>query len=199
MNKTALNSTLVFLFIISLSASLLSGCTTAVVGGVAAGSAVVHDRRTTGVIIEDQEIELRAMQIRHDHDEISSRSNISVTSYNLVVLMTGQAESPEVVTQYANLISQLPRVRKIHNEVAIGAESTFTESTSDTYLTSRAKLALFDVDLPDFDPTRIKVVTSQDTVYLMGIVTRQEAAAATDKVRFISGVKHVVKVFEYID
>ena len=83
--------------------------------------------------------------------------------------------------------------------MVIGAERTFTESTNDVYLTSRAKLALFDVDIPDFDPTRIKVVTSQGTVYLMGLATRREAQAASDKVRYVSGVKHVVKVFEYID
>jgi osmotically-inducible protein OsmY len=199
MNKPAVSISFIFTLLLLLSTSQLTGCTAAVVGGVAVGTSVVHDRRSTGIVIDDQEIELRALQLWHDHSEISSRSNISATSYNLVVLLTGQAESAGVVTQYADLISRLPRVRKVHNEVVIGAERTFSESTNDTYLTSRAKLALFDVSLPDFDPSRIKVVTSQGTVYLMGLVTRQEAEAATDKVRFISGVKHVVKVFEYID
>jgi len=191
--------TLITVLIILSAANMLTGCATAVVGGVATGAAVVHDRRTTGVVIDDQEIELRAMKLLHDHPEISSRSNISVTSYNLSVLMTGQAESAQVSGQFANLISRLPRVKKVHNEVLTAAERTFTESTSDIYLTSRAKLALFDVDIPDFDPTRIKIVTSQGTVYMMGLVTRAEAQAASDKVRFVSGVKHVVKVFEYID
>ena len=199
MNKPAISNYFIITLLLLVTASLLSGCTAAVVGGVAVGTSVVHDRRSTGVIIDDQEIELKALQIKHDHPEITSRSNISATSYNLVVLLTGQAESANVVSQYANLVSRLPRVRKVHNEVVIGAESTFSESTGDAYLTSRAKLALFDVDIPNFDPSRIKVVTSQDTVYLMGLVTHQEAEAATDKVRYISGVKHVVKVFEYID
>ena len=199
MNKPAISNFFIVTLLLLTTASLLSGCTAAVVGGVAVGTTVVHDRRSTGVIIDDQEIELKALQIKYDHPEITSRSNISATSYNLVVLLTGQAESADVVSQYANLISRLPRVRKVHNEVTIGAESTFSESTNDAYLTSRAKLALFDVDIPNFDPSRIKVVTSQDTVYLMGLVTQREAEAATDKVRYISGVKHVVKVFEYID
>lgn len=181
------------------ASTLLTGCTTAVVGGITTGAAVVHDRRTTGVIIDDQEIELRAFKLKYDNPDIKARSNIAVTSYNLVVLLTGQAQNSEVVARYADLISRLPRVKKVHNQVKVGAEGTLTESTNDVYLTSRAKIALFDVDLADFDPTRVKVVTSQGTVYLMGLVTRAEANAATEKVRFISGVKHVVKVFEYLD
>jgi len=192
-------SRFVSVLVILLSLGILQGCATAIVGGAATGVAIVHDRRTTGVIIDDQDIELSALKIKHDHPEITAKSNISITSYNLVVLLTGQAESQQVASQLANMISRLPRVRKIHNEVVIGAENTFTESTSDVYLTSRAKLALFDVKIDDFDPTRVKVVSSQGTVYLMGLVTRQEAEAASDKVRFVSGVKHVVKVFEYID
>lgn len=199
MNKTEFSSTLISLLIITLSAVLLSGCAAAVVGGVATGASVIHDRRSTGVVIDDQEIELHAMKINHDHPEINQHSNISVTSYNLTVLMTGQAESSQVVSQFADLVSRLPRVKKIHNEVIIGAEITFSENTNDAYLTSRVKLALFDVDLAGFDPSRIKVVTSDSRVYLMGLVTRAEGEAASDKARFVSGVKHVVKVFEYID
>lgn len=199
MNKTEFSSSLISLLIITLSAALLSGCAAAVVGGVATGASVIHDRRSTGIVIDDQEIELQAVKINYDHPEISQHSNISVTSYNLTVLMTGQAESSQVVSQFADLVSRLPRVKKIHNEVIIGAEITFSENTNDAYLTSRVKLALFDVDLAGFDPSRIKVVTSDSRVYLMGLVTRAEGEAASDKARFVSGVKHVVKVFEYID
>jgi len=199
MNHFINKSLLGIALLATISATFLTGCATAVVGGVAAGVAVVHDRRSPGVVIDDQAIEVDAMRIKQEHPEISDRSNISVTSYNLVVLLTGQAESSQVVQQYADLISRLPRVRKIHNEVLIGAERTFTETTNDVYLTSRAKLALFNVEVPEFDPTRVKVVTSQGTVYLMGLVTRQEGQAASDQIRFVSGVKHVVKVFEYID
>lgn len=189
----------VLAILISVAISNLSGCATAVVGGITAGAAVVHDRRTTGVVIDDQEIELRAAKLKFDHPEISERSNISITSYNLTVLLTGQAESQEVVLKFADMVSRLPRVKKVFNHVLIGAEGTFSESTNDVYLTSRAKLALFNVELPDFDPTRIKVVTSQGTVFLMGLVTREEGQKASDEVRYVSGVKHVVKVFEYVD
>ncbi len=190
-----------FIILVTLLLSVLTGCTAAIVGGVATGVSVVHDRRTSGVVLDDQQIEFNALELKYSdsNNHIQQKSNISATSYNLVVLLTGQAESQAIADEYAGLISRLPRVRKVVNYTKIGAEGTFTESTSDSYLTTKAKLALFDVDLKDFDPSRVKVVTSQDIVYLMGLVTRKEAQQAADKVRFVSGVKGVVKVFEYID
>lgn len=186
------------LLIVAVLAGLLSGCTAVVVGGAATGAAVAHDRRTSGTVVDDQEIELRAVKLRVDHPEIRARSNISVTSYNLKVLLTGQAESAEVAQRFASMVAQLPRVAHVYNEVQIGAESTWSDAASDTYLTSRVKLALFDVGVEGFDPLRVKVVTSKSTVYLMGLVTPAEAEAITDKVRFLSGVDRVVRLFDYI-
>ena len=90
-------------------------------------------------------------------------------------------------------------MRGVFNEVAVGAAPTFGESTSDAYLTARVKVALFDVKLEGFDPTRVKVSSSQGSVYLMGLLTPTEADAVIEEVRFVSGVKRVVKLFEYLD
>ena len=181
-----------------LAATWLTGCAAVVVGGAAATAAVAHDRRTTGTYVEDQEIEFKALKLLNDHPDIKERSNISITSYNLQALLTGQAASEDVGQRFADLVSRLPRVRKVFNEVAVGAESTWSDSADDMYLTSKVKLALFDVKLKGFDPTRVKVTTSLDTVYLMGLLTPQEADAVTDKVRYLSGVKRVVRLFEYL-
>ena len=72
-----------------------------------------------------------------------------------------------------------------------------TEQGNDVYITSKVKIKLFDIKLPDFDPTRVKVVTDQGIVYLMGILSRKEAAEVVQTVRYVSGVKRVVKIFEY--
>lgn len=162
------------------------------------GCAVVHDRRSTGSVIDDQEIEFRALALLHEHDDIRNKSNISITSYNQRVLLTGQAANQQVSQRFANLVSRLPRVQKVFNEITIGAEGTWSEAVDDAYLTSKAKVYLIEIDLEGFDPTRVKVVTSLDTVYLMGLVTRKEADLVADKVRYLSGVKRVVKLFEYI-
>lgn len=193
-----MRKTLAAAVLAGLAAGLLSGCPAVIIGGAGAGASVAHDRRTAGTYVEDQEIELRALRLLYDHPEIKDRSSISATSYNLTVLLTGQAASTDVAADYAKLVAQLPRVRQVHNEVAVGAESTLEEEANDTYLTSKVKYALLEVDAPDFDPTRVKVITSQATVYLMGLVTAAEADAAVDKVRRVSGVKRVVRVFEIV-
>lgn len=186
-------------FMIAVLATSLSGCGAVVVGGALTTAKVAHDRRTTGSFIEDQEIWLRAVGIRNEDEELQRLSNINVDVFNMQVLLTGEAENAEIVERFRQQVAAIPRVRHVFNEVAIGAESTWGEATADTYLTTKVKLSLFDVEIPGFDPTRVKVTSSQGTVYLMGLVTLAEADAATERVRFVSGVKRVVKLFEYID
>jgi osmotically-inducible protein OsmY len=160
---------------------------------------VAHDRRTTGTVIEDQEILVRAMNLRNADERLKEQSNISIDSYNLQVLLTGQAENAGIVEAFSQRVAKIPRVRSVFNEVSIGPEATWGETTSDAYLTSRVKFALLDVGIEGFDPTRVEVTSSQGSVYLMGLLTPTEADAVTEKVRFVSGVKRVVKLFEYIE
>jgi osmotically-inducible protein OsmY len=178
--------------------SLLTGCPAAVIGGAGATASVAHDRRTTGTYIEDQEIEIQAFRLLQNNPSIRDRSNISTTSYNLAVLLTGQAADAQVAAEFAALVAQLPRVKVVHNRVVVGAESTLSEDSSDAYVTSKVKLALFDVEVAGFDPTRVKVVTSQGVVYLMGLLTSGEADGVIEKVRRVSGVKRVIPLFETI-
>jgi len=181
--------------IVLLAAALLGGCAAAVVGGAAAG--VAHDRRTTGTIIEDKEILLRAMRMRNADETLKQRTNIGIDVYNMQVLLTGQAENAGLVRSFQEKVAGIPRVRKVFNEVQIGAEGTWGEATSDTLITSKVKLAIIDVGIEGFDPLRVKVVTSQGIVYLMGLLSNSEADAVTEKVRRVSGVKRVVRLFEY--
>lgn len=176
----------------------LSGCATAVVGGGAAGAAAVYDRRTAPTVLEDQNIEIKAMKLLFDHPEIRKQSNISITSYNLHVLLTGEADTRGISREYANLVSRIPQVKKVYNELIIGPSGSMLDRSNDTYLTGKVKAALFSVEIEGFNTTRVKVVTNQGTVYLMGLVTRQEAAASVEKARFVNGVLKVVKLFEYI-
>jgi osmotically-inducible protein OsmY len=182
----------------ALLASLLSGCPAMVVGGAVQTAAVAHDRRSTGSYVEDQEIEIRAFQLLQDNPDIRDRSNISTTSYNLVVLLTGQAADEQTSARFAELMAKQANVKRVYNEVVVGPETSLADESGDAYITSKVKLALFDVKVPGFDPTRAKVVTSQGVVYLMGLLTPAESDAVVDKVRRVSGVKRVVKVFETI-
>ncbi|MEJ2453834.1 MAG: BON domain-containing protein [Candidatus Thiodiazotropha sp.] len=177
---------------------LLQGCAALVVGGAATTAVVAHDRRTTGIMVEDQAIELKAYDRLAQDESIKQKSKINVTSYNKVVLLTGQAENDAVRRKAEQLASQVEQVRRVVNEIEIGSTASFGEHSRDVALTTEVKLKLTNVDIPDFDPLRVKVVTERGSVYLMGLLTKDEAHAVTEVVRYISGVRRVVKVFEYI-
>lgn len=178
---------------------LLEGCAAAVVGtAVVSGVSVVRDRRTTATQMEDQAIEFKAAQIRNDYLDISNHSELVTTSYNLVVLVIGHAESPQIHQRYTKLVADIPRVRKVIDEVSIGSPRDLKTQSNDFYLASRVKLALFDTNVPGFDPTRVNVEVYQSVVYLLGLVSEREAEGAAEAARYIPGVSRVVKVFEYV-
>jgi osmotically-inducible protein OsmY len=181
-----------------LCAGLFQGCAAFILAGVAAGASVVHDRRPAATVLADDTIEIQAMHLLHEHPEIAADTNISINSYNLRVLLTGKARTRELSERFAGLVATLPKVVKVINEVAIGPELGLTETGKDIYLASQAKLALTKVNISGFDPLRVHVVVSAGTVYLLGLVTREEADAAAEKVRYVSGVTKVIKLFEYI-
>lgn len=177
---------------------LLQGCAALVVGGAATTAVVAHDRRTTGVMVEDQAIELKAYDRLAKAEVFKQNSKINVTSYNKVVLLTGQTGSETLRRKAEQLASQVEQVRRVVNEIEIGSTASFGEHSRDVALTAEIKLKLTKVDLPDFDSLRVKVVTERGAVFLMGLLTKDEAHAVTDVVRHISGVRRVIKVFEYI-
>ncbi len=187
------------LIAIILTTTLLQGCVGAVlVGGTAAGGTVAHDRRTMKANMDDSAIEFElASQLSNDQ-ELKAHTNVSATSYNAVLLLTGQAESSAYRDRYVALSQQITKLKRVVDEIEIAPDATLSEISSDSYVTSKVKLSLFDVQLPDFDPSRVKVITEKGSVYLMGLVTTVEADAVVQKVRYVKGVKRVVKVFEYV-
>lgn len=192
-----MKTTLLLTLTAILTSSLLQGCAPVVVGGAAAGASVVHDRRSVGTTLDDRSIELKTLT-RFSHDkQLSENSSLSVNSYNRVVLLTGQAETEAYRQQAATLAAGVGMVKRVVNEIQISPPSGVGEVASDTWITSKAKLELFEIKLPNFDPTRVKITTQKGIVYLMGRVTEQEANEAVEKIRYLRGVKQVVKVFEY--
>ena len=184
--------------LVGLLALGLSGCAAVVVGGAAATANVAHDRRTTANFMEDQQIYLKALSIYNEDEALNQVTHIDISVYAKQVLLIGYAENIEIVNAFSQRVAAIPGVRNVFNEVAVGAAPTLGDGTADSYLTARVKVALFDVKIDDFDPTRVKVSSSQGSVYLMGLLTPTEADAVTEEVRFVSGVKRVVKLFEYL-
>lgn len=183
-----------------LMVTLLQGCTGAVVGGAAAGAAVIHDRRSVGTIIDDQVIELKAFDRINGNAEILEKTHVSVKSHNYVVLITGEAPTEGLKNDVYEMLKTIPKIKRIHNELIIAAPSSYISRSSDSWITAKVKTAMFKIsDIEGFDSTRIHVVTDNGSVFLMGLVRRNEADAVTEIVRKISGVQRVIKVFEYLD
>jgi osmotically-inducible protein OsmY len=183
---------------ILLAALLLQGCGALVVGGAATGVSVIHDRRSAGVVIDDQNIEIKAINDLLSDSELSGRSNVSATSYNRVVLLTGQADNASLRQRAQSIVSRITPVKRVVNEIAVGPSVSLTRQGQDSWITSKVKLELLEIDIDSFDASRVKVVTENGVVFLMGLVTQAEAAAAVEKARWVDGVAKVVKVFEYI-
>lgn len=177
--------------------ALFQGCAPLVVGGIATGAAVAHDRRSAGAILDDQSLELKALDLLMENNPIRSRSNISATSYNYTMLLTGTADSQEIKQQYGEMVERLTGVRRVMNEIEIAPNPSFSRISEDTYITAKVKTALFGVKVRGFDPEMVKVVTSNGMVYLMGLLHQEEAEAVVQQVRSLSGVRKVVRAFEY--
>ena len=176
---------------------LLQGCVPILIGGAAAGAGAAHDRRTLGAIIDDENIELKAAATIGLDANIKKLVHVNVTSMNGIVLLTGEAETPEARDQVLTHVRAVNGVRRITNELRIVEPSARGSRSRDTLITSAVKSRF--LVTRHLDPTRVKVITEADVVYLMGLVTRAEGDLATERAATIDGVTGVVKVFEYID
>ena len=195
--RTAMVNKYIRILSVFICLSALYGCAAALVTGGAAGASVAADQRTTGTVIEDQSIELKALRAISDNRELSENSHLSVTSYNTIVLVTGETPSEELRRQAIDVISGVEKVSHVHNEIAIAAPSSLMSRSSDSLITSKVKTKLL-AD-PNVKGLSIKVVTDKGIVYLMGIVSRQQGELATEVARQTGGVQKVVMLFEYID
>jgi osmotically-inducible protein OsmY len=174
----------------------LAGCAAPLLvgGAVAGGAAVVLDRRSTGTQVEDQAIELKAMN--RVREAVGDRAHVNVTAYNRQVLITGEAPSEADRTAIEQAVSRVDNVRTVVNELAVMAPSSLSARSNDAILTTKVKATY--VDAKDLHAQAVKVVTERGIVYLMGRVTEREAERATDLARRVAGVQKVVRAFENI-
>lgn len=180
--------------------SLLQGCAPLIVGTAATGASVAHDRRTTGTFVEDQSIELKAAGALGEDPDLKAQAHLNVTSFNMVVLLSGEAPSESLRQRAGDIVARVDKVRRVHNEIQVAAPSSMMTRSSDTLITAKVKTSLFSIKgMENFDPTRVKVVTENGTVFLMGLLTRAEAEATASAASGVSGVQRVVKLFEYLD
>ncbi len=176
--------------------TLLHGCA-AVVVGTAATSAVVaaQDRRTAGTIVEDTSIQIKALQAVKDQSINNPNIHVLVMSYNNRVLLIGQVPSQKIRADLDKSVRAIEKVRQVHNEIMVKEPTSMRVRSSDSWITAKVKSEM--TVTRDINPTRVKVITEDGIVYMMGIVKPFEEEITVDIARHTKGVKKVVKIFEY--
>jgi osmotically-inducible protein OsmY len=182
------------LLVVLVSCSL-QGCFPVVAAGVGAGVMLAQDRRTKDVIIEDQEIESAATE--RIYKQLKGVMHVNVTSYNRNVLLSGEVPDEQTKKEIERIVSNLGNVHVVYNEIAVSDNSSLASRSNDGLVTSNVKLRF--VNDKRFSADRIKVVTENGTVYLMGLVSHDEADYASDVASTTQGVRRVVRIFEYLD
>ena len=172
---------------ILLAAATLAGC-------------IFHDRRSFGSVIDDQNLELSIIDSINRDKELALKNHVEVVVYNGVVLLIGRTSTAELSARAEQVAMGYQGVRRVVNEIEVGPRIDVGDTTSDKVLSTRVKTGLADiVGIKGFDPTRVNVTTEAGVVYLMGLVTQEEAERVVEIARATPGVQRVVRVFEYTD
>jgi len=180
--------------VLLLLSSFVSGCVGVVAVG-AAGSMVVYDRRSFSMIEQDARI-FYVINRALSNDRRFRYSHIRVTSFNHVVLLSGQATSEDFKAEAAKVAQSTPNVRRVYNELVIGEPSSIADRSRDAFITSKVRTQL--LTQKGLESGSIHIVTENSTVFLMGIATHEQADLAVNAARQVSGVNKVVKIFQYI-
>jgi osmotically-inducible protein OsmY len=178
-----------------LAATLTTACAPLLIGGAVVSSVqVATDRRTSGIQLEDQSIELKAAaRIR---EQLGDKVHTNVNSYNRVVLITGEAGTEASREALERIVAGVENVQKVLNETAVMGASSLSSRSSDALIATKVKAQY--IDARDLISNAFYVVVERGTVYLMGRVTEREAERATNIARQVSGVNKVVRAFEVI-
>ncbi len=173
----------------------LTACVPLLLGGaIAGGTLLAVDRRTSGAQLEDEGIELRSnSRLRA---ALSDGGHVNVTSYNRLVLLTGEVSSEQEKKMAEDTVARVDNVQRVVNELAIMGVTTFTQRSSDVLTTGRIRAAL--VDSKELYANAFKVVTERNVTYLLGRVTQREADQAIEIARTAPGVQKVVRIFDII-
>jgi len=186
---------LILIFILPYIAGCVPMTAIGVGAGAGTGAVVSEDRRTSGIFIEDEAIEIKSS--RRLYEQLGNQVHINVTSFNRIVLLTGEVPTEAMKEEATRLTRSIANVRNVINEITIGEKSTMSSRSNDTFITSKVKSRF--LTSGKFQINHVKIVTEKGVVFLLGMVRRAEAESATEIASSTSGVTRVVKVFEYLD
>jgi len=176
---------------------ILQSCI-AVVSGAAIGTAstlVLYDRRPVKIIYHDTQLDRQILLALQAHPMLSKRCHIVIATYRGTVLLAGQAPTQELKEEIEEITKSSAKIKRFYNEITIEGPSSELTRTSDAWITTKIKTEL--LATKHLRSGQFKVVTENGTVFLMGLVSREQATMAVNTIRKIDGVQRVVKIFEY--
>ena len=192
--KLTMNRTACTLLAAAALAAGLSACAPLVVGGAVMGGMMATDRRTTGTQVEDEGIELRA--VNRIRETLGDRAHVNVTSFNRQVLLTGEVPTAQDRATVDQIVAGVNNVRSVVNDLAVMPSTSLGQRSNDVLVTGKVRASF--VDAKEVFASAYEVVAERNVVYLMGLVTPREATRATEIARGVGGVSKVVRVFEMI-
>ena len=175
----------------------VQGCAPVVIAGGATAAVATNDQRTIGTQIDDENIELTARRKLNDDNRLGDDVHVGITCFNGTLLLTGEATTAEQRDIVVSLVRSIEGVKRVVSEINVAEPVAFASRVHDSWITGQVKAKMLDTE--NLKATRIKVVTENSVVYLMGLVSRAQADLATEAARHVSGVQRVVRMFEYTD
>ncbi len=174
---------------------LVQGCSSIISATTDEPIKVDPGERSSGSFLDDQIIETTALVNLDKANPELAQSNLVVVSYNGIVLLAGQVSNEQLRQLAAETVARVKKVRRVHNEITVSGTTSMVARSNDSWITTKIKSKM----LADgnIDSSRIKVVTENGVVYLMGLVTREQADQAAELTRTTAGVQRVVRIFEY--
>lgn len=176
--------------------SLLSGCAGMVVVGAVGGAVMANDERSIKTQLSDTNADFEISSALAKHNDLKNQTHITGVVMNSNTLLIGQAPNSMLRDKAVKIVKELKIGGKIHNQIKIGNPTSFTTRSNDTWITTKVKGRM--LNEKELDITKIKVITENGEVYLMGLVDKKQADLAVDVARHTAGVRRVVKVFQYV-
>ena len=164
--------------------------------GAVGGAMVVNDERSLKTQLDDTNADFSISSALGAEDDLKNQTNITGVSMNGNVLMIGQAPNSMLRDKAIRLVKELQLGGKIHNQIRIGNPTSFTTRSNDTWITTKVKGRM--LNDKNLDVTKIKVITENGEVFLLGLVEREQAELAVEIARNTAGVRKVIKVFDYV-
>ena len=186
------------LILVALMLGLLTACATVIDSTISDPISDNRGSRTAGQFLDDQTTEIAiAVNLKKASTELKI-SNINVKAYNGVILIAGQVPSEDARQIAEKVATQHRGVVRVINQLEIAGKTTIISEINDLTISTQVKAFILR-DLGRDIYQRTLITTENSVVYVMGFVSKTEAAALENVVSSVRGVKRIVRIFEYID